>query len=262
MAVLEIEGIEELLRFLAADLAQRLLHRQRRARVLCHGVGENFGVGSMDGENLSLVVAAFRRHGRLVPVLGESRSLKPCRHAKPRRCGKRASGESPGYRPHLMGLQRKNGYHGSVFGRTHGRRASGTALCMNKILSTTEHRPWPIPKSPWVMTQRWNDLLFAHWPLPASELTHLLPEALTVDTFDGSAWVGVVPFWMDQIRMRGLRRFPGPTVSRNSTCGLMCASGTPTSPAFTFSRSTRRTRLRFRRRVSSSGCRTTGRGWD
>lgn len=80
---------------------------------------------------------------------------------------------------------------------------------MNKILSTTEHRPWPIPKSPWVMTQRWNDLLFAHWPLPASELTHLLPEALTVDTFDGSAWVGVVPFWMNQIRMRGLPPIPG-----------------------------------------------------
>jgi uncharacterized protein len=82
-------------------------------------------------------------------------------------------------------------------------------LCMNKILSTTEHRPWPLPKQPWVMTQRWNDLLFAHWPLPASELTPLLPETLTVDTFDGSAWVGVVPFWMDQIRMRGLPRIPG-----------------------------------------------------
>jgi hypothetical protein len=80
---------------------------------------------------------------------------------------------------------------------------------MNKILSTTEHRPWPLPKSPWVMTQRWNDLLFAHWPLPASELTHLLPEGLTVDTFDGSAWVGVVPFWMDQVRVRALPRIPG-----------------------------------------------------
>ncbi|MGB6131146.1 MAG: DUF2071 domain-containing protein [Acidobacteriaceae bacterium] len=80
---------------------------------------------------------------------------------------------------------------------------------MNKILSTTEHRPWPLPKSSWVMTQRWNDLLFAHWPLPAAELTPLLPEGLAVDTFDGSAWVGVVPFWMDRIRMRGLPTIPG-----------------------------------------------------
>jgi uncharacterized protein YqjF (DUF2071 family) len=80
---------------------------------------------------------------------------------------------------------------------------------MNKILSTTEHRPWPLPPSPWVMTQRWNDLLFAHWPLPPGDLVHLLPEGLAIDTFDGSAWVGVVPFWIDQVRMRGLPRIPG-----------------------------------------------------
>ena len=80
---------------------------------------------------------------------------------------------------------------------------------MNPILSTTEHRPWPMPKSPWVMTQRRNDLLFAHWPIPAGDLLHLLPEELVVDTWDGSAWVGVVPFWMDQIRMRMLPAIPG-----------------------------------------------------
>ncbi|HKO11809.1 MAG TPA: DUF2071 domain-containing protein, partial [Acidobacteriaceae bacterium] len=80
---------------------------------------------------------------------------------------------------------------------------------MNRILATTEHRPWAMPKSPWVMTQRWNDLLFAHWPIPAMDLTHLLPEGLMVDTFDGSAWIGVVPFWMDQIRMRTLPQIPG-----------------------------------------------------
>jgi hypothetical protein len=80
---------------------------------------------------------------------------------------------------------------------------------MNEILSTTEHRPWPLPSSRWTMTQRWNDLLFAHWPVPAAEITPLIPSGLTVDTFDGSAWVGVVPFWMDQIRTRGLPAIPG-----------------------------------------------------
>lgn len=80
---------------------------------------------------------------------------------------------------------------------------------MNKILATTEHRPWPMPKSPWVMTQRWNDLLFAHWPIPPTDLVHLLPDDLAVDTFDGSAWIGVVPFWMDQIRARWLPQLPG-----------------------------------------------------
>ncbi|MFZ0661448.1 MAG: DUF2071 domain-containing protein [Acidobacteriaceae bacterium] len=80
---------------------------------------------------------------------------------------------------------------------------------MNDILSTTGHRPWPLPSSHWAMTQRWNDLLFAHWPVPAAEIAPLVPPGLCVDTFDGSAWVGVVPFWMDQIHRRGLPAIPG-----------------------------------------------------
>lgn len=59
------------------------------------------------------------------------------------------------------------------------------------------------------MTQRWNDLLFAHWPVPLAEIAPLVPEGLCVDTFEGSAWVGVVPFWMDQIHTRGLPAIPG-----------------------------------------------------
>ena len=80
---------------------------------------------------------------------------------------------------------------------------------MKDILSETSHRPWPLPRAAWTMTQRWNDLLFAHWPVPASDLVHLLPPGLAVDTFDGSAWVGVVPFWMDRIRLRGMPLIPG-----------------------------------------------------
>lgn len=80
---------------------------------------------------------------------------------------------------------------------------------MNDILSTTDHRPWPLPSSHWTMTQRWNDLLFAHWPVPSAELAPLIPEGLCVDTFDGSAWIGIVPFWMDQIHRRGLPAIPG-----------------------------------------------------
>lgn len=52
------------------------------------------------------------------------------------------------------------------------------------------------------MTQRWNDLLFAHWPIAAEKMGSLLPEGLEVDTFDGNAWAGVVPFWMDRVRVR------------------------------------------------------------
>lgn len=80
---------------------------------------------------------------------------------------------------------------------------------MNDILNTTGHRPWPLPSAHWTMTQRWNDLLFAHWPVPAAEIAPLIPRNLCVDTFDGSAWVGIVPFWMDQIHRRGLPAIPG-----------------------------------------------------
>jgi hypothetical protein len=59
------------------------------------------------------------------------------------------------------------------------------------------------------MTQRWNDLLFAHWPVPPSSLTPLLPEGLQVDTFQESAWLGVVPFWLDRIKIHGLPAIPG-----------------------------------------------------
>ena len=69
-------------------------------------------------------------------------------------------------------------------------------------LDFTDHRPFPLPDRPWTMTQRWNDLLFAHWPVPAAEMAALLPDGLEVDTFDGYAWAGVVPFWMDRVRGR------------------------------------------------------------
>lgn len=59
------------------------------------------------------------------------------------------------------------------------------------------------------MTQRWNNLLFAHWPVAVSQLAHLLPEGLVPDTFDGSAWIGVVPFSMDRIQLRALPSIPG-----------------------------------------------------
>lgn len=78
-----------------------------------------------------------------------------------------------------------------------------------EILRSTAHRPEPLPHGRWVMQQRWNDLLFAHWPVPTSEVERTLPPGLTADTFDGSAWLGVVPFGMDRIRLHGLPTVPG-----------------------------------------------------
>jgi hypothetical protein len=54
MAVLEVEGVEELLGALRADLGERLLHGERGARVLRHGVGEDLRVGAVDGVDVGL----------------------------------------------------------------------------------------------------------------------------------------------------------------------------------------------------------------
>ena len=47
--------------------------------------------------------------------------------------------------------------------------------------------------------QRWRDLIFLHWPVPETALRPLLPAVLSIDTFDGRAWVGVVPFTMRDV---------------------------------------------------------------
>ena len=59
-----------------------------------------------------------------------------------------------------------------------------------------------------VMHQTWRSLLFLHWEIPATEIQKTLPEGLTVDTFEGKAYVGVVPFFMRNIRPRFFPAIP------------------------------------------------------
>ena len=62
--------------------------------------------------------------------------------------------------------------------------------------------------TPWILKQTWNKLLFAHWPVKAVALRALIPPGLTLDTFDGEAWVGIVPFFMSGVRFRFLPAIP------------------------------------------------------
>jgi uncharacterized protein YqjF (DUF2071 family) len=80
---------------------------------------------------------------------------------------------------------------------------------MDEILKHTAHRPWPLPRGPWIMKQVWHDLLFAHWPVTQDALRALIPPKLEIDTFGGQAWVGVVPFRMSGVRARGTLAMPG-----------------------------------------------------
>ena len=58
------------------------------------------------------------------------------------------------------------------------------------------------------MHQRWTNVLFAHWPVRPEALRPLLPPSLAVDTFEGEAWVGVIPFHMSNVRPRGVPALP------------------------------------------------------
>ncbi len=63
--------------------------------------------------------------------------------------------------------------------------------------------------APWIMKQQWCDVLFMHWRVPADQLAALLPDSLELELFDGSAWIGVIPFRMRGIRWRWLPPIPG-----------------------------------------------------
>jgi len=56
------------------------------------------------------------------------------------------------------------------------------------------------PGSPVLMHQNWHHLLFLHWEVPPAELQALLPHGLDLDTFDGKAYVGLVPFTISGVR--------------------------------------------------------------
>ena len=71
------------------------------------------------------------------------------------------------------------------------------------------NRPWPPPRSPWLMRMNWHELLFMHWAVPAAALRPHVPASLDIETFDGSAWLGVVPFRMSGTRPRMVPPVPG-----------------------------------------------------
>ena len=66
---------------------------------------------------------------------------------------------------------------------------------------------------PWdrraVLRQRWSELAYFHWPYEPAAVQRLLPAGVRVDTFDGAAWVGLIPFEMRDVqfgRMPPMRR--------------------------------------------------------
>lgn len=67
----------------------------------------------------------------------------------------------------------------------------------------------PAPVRRASMTQRWDSLTFVHFEYEPSDIAALLPRPLRPDTFDGAAWVSLVPFEMQHVRLTGLPPIPG-----------------------------------------------------
>ncbi len=70
-------------------------------------------------------------------------------------------------------------------------------------------RPTLRPRRLAVMRMNWRDLLFLHWPVPAVILRALIPPQLELDLFEGTAYVGLVPFTMTGVRPVGVPPVPG-----------------------------------------------------
>jgi uncharacterized protein YqjF (DUF2071 family) len=99
------------------------------------------------------------------------------------------------------------------------------ALSQPRTLREHGHRPFPLPKRPWVMGQTWEDLLFAHWRVDPDALRPVIPPQIPIDTFEGSAWIAVTPFMVTGLRARltlplpGTSRFPEVNVRTYTTIG-------------------------------------------
>ena len=62
---------------------------------------------------------------------------------------------------------------------------------------------------PWVCAQRWEQLLFLHWPVPTAVARALVPAEIEIDTHGGQAYVSVLALRMAKVHLRDMVPIPG-----------------------------------------------------
>lgn len=72
----------------------------------------------------------------------------------------------------------------------------------------TDHLPFPMPSRKHSLSQEWRDLTFMHWAVDVAKLQPHIPDGLEIDTYDGKAYIGLVPFVMKNVRPRRLFSVP------------------------------------------------------
>ncbi|WP_165767961.1 YqjF family protein [Virgibacillus indicus] len=76
------------------------------------------------------------------------------------------------------------------------------------ILRHKDHREYQLPQGPWIMMQKWEHLLFMHFPVKEDLIERHLPPELELDTYDGNAWISIIPFKVRAMRMRKMPQLP------------------------------------------------------
>jgi hypothetical protein len=79
---------------------------------------------------------------------------------------------------------------------------------MNNRTESVSSQELDLPESPWLLSMKWHDVLFLHWPIPVDQLEPHVPDELALETFDGTGWLGIVPFTMSGIRPRFVPPMP------------------------------------------------------
>lgn len=83
-----------------------------------------------------------------------------------------------------------------------------TPMRQASVVDEAGHRPWQLPASPWLQAQTWEELCFLHWRVDEGALRGLVPGGLELDTHDGAAWLGITPFRLTGLRLRGTPPLP------------------------------------------------------
>jgi uncharacterized protein len=90
-----------------------------------------------------------------------------------------------------------------------GRDVTASDVTASDVTASERVLDGHLPGSgPWMLAMRWTDLLFAHWRIDPDATRRLIPEPLEPDLFDGSGWLGLVPFRMSHVRPRLLPPVP------------------------------------------------------
>ncbi|SER60738.1 hypothetical protein SAMN04487944_1072 [Gracilibacillus ureilyticus] len=77
-----------------------------------------------------------------------------------------------------------------------------------EILNMTDHRTHQLPEGPWLMTQRWDHLLFIHLPVEKEIMEANIPNGLELDIYEGTAWITILPFRIRDMHFRKIPPIP------------------------------------------------------